>query len=98
MCRDAEWWREALPSEGRTFVAWDSKEIFGADCEAFVKTLENAGVAPKTFQTHQGMHTWPIINVSLAWAFPADVVSPQDTLTAFFEDLAMDLGHKLEAV
>lgn len=60
MCQDPTWWAEACPA-GRTMVVWGGAEILFNEIKAFVKTLEQAGVAPITVEKTHGMHDWIFI-------------------------------------
>ncbi|KAI5477188.1 NAD+ kinase [Pseudohyphozyma bogoriensis] len=55
---DGSWWKEALPGEGKTLVAWGGKEIFCDDIEEHVAALEKAGVAPLKIKKALGAHDW----------------------------------------
>ncbi|ORY70605.1 Alpha/Beta hydrolase protein [Leucosporidium creatinivorum] len=64
-CKDLEWWKSAMPGEGKTLVTWGGKEIFADDDEEMFGVLEKAGVAPSKLYKDLGAHDWVIFDSSM---------------------------------
>ncbi|GAA6032094.1 hypothetical protein JCM8097_007070 [Rhodosporidiobolus ruineniae] len=62
---DGEWWKEALPAEGKTVVAWGGLEVLRDDIDAFYHQLEKAGVQPGKLYKELGVHNWPVFDLAI---------------------------------
>ncbi|KAM0750150.1 alpha/beta-hydrolase [Meredithblackwellia eburnea MCA 4105] len=69
VCTDLDWWKEALPGEGRTMVAWGGKEIFCDDIEEFMVTLRDAGIEPAPLKKELGCHDWMLFDHHITGVF-----------------------------
>jgi acetyl esterase/lipase len=47
--KDSTWWKEALPEDGRTVVAWGGLEILSDDVESFFRQIEKVRLFSLSF-------------------------------------------------
>ncbi|BGP41526.1 hypothetical protein JCM10450v2_005574 [Rhodotorula kratochvilovae] len=95
--RDEEWWREAMPGEGRTVVAWGGKEIFADDDEEFFNRLEKAGVAPTKLLKQFGAHDWILHDWSVPTSWRTKATGPESKFTYGLDALVGLLSRVAEA-
>ncbi|GAA5826369.1 hypothetical protein JCM3770_000640 [Rhodotorula araucariae] len=79
--RDDKWWREAMPGDGRTVVAWGGKEIFADDDEELFNRLEKAGVAPTKLVKQFGAHDWILHDWSVPTSWRTKASGPESKFT-----------------
>ncbi|TNY18561.1 Proteophosphoglycan ppg4 [Rhodotorula diobovata] len=79
--RDASWWKEAMPGDGKTVVTWGGKEIFADDDEEFFHRLEKAGVAPTKVFKKFGVHDWILHDWSVPTSWRTRATGPESKFT-----------------
>ncbi|BGP01054.1 hypothetical protein NBRC10513v2_004936 [Rhodotorula toruloides] len=65
---DLNWYKEALPGNGRTIVSWGGQEIFADDIVAFVEALKQAGVNPAELVKPLASHDWALFDAIVPFA------------------------------
>lgn len=64
-CKDIEWWREAVPTNG-VIVTYGKEELFAPEIERLIQTLKRAGSYVSSHGEVAGIHAWPVSSLFLA--------------------------------
>lgn len=66
-CKDAEWWRRAVPRNGlAVFVG--SEEVFATEATELVAFLREAGIPAMIRKEEGSIHAWPVASMFLSGA------------------------------
>ncbi|GAA6003761.1 hypothetical protein JCM10207_003586 [Rhodosporidiobolus poonsookiae] len=76
VCWDEEWWKEAMPGDGKTVVCWGGKEVLADDCEAFFEVLVKADVKPEKLFKPLGVHDWLLHDYSAPGSWKSKSTGP----------------------